>query len=203
MAKPRKQKLDTRGPLQRALDAERGPVIEVGPKGDKSFIYQDTAPLVNEFGKQHMVYAQNMRHVENNGCTTVKRWETARLMAPSQLAAIAHCIRLWEAAHTSKSMVIDLERVRGGESFGDGLKQQEALDDLKRISGGNDAVGNFKPGYIPRGYWAVFENVVRFDEPGGYSGSRLAEQSRGAMKRVLTIVQFTADIVAQHERLSY
>jgi hypothetical protein len=45
--------------------------------------------------------------------------------------------------------------------------------------------------------------VVRFDEPGGYSGSRIAGRSRGGSKRVLTIVQFIADIIAQHERLSY
>ena len=203
MARPRKQKLDTRGPLQRALDDERGPIIEVGPKGDKVAVYQDMAPLVNTFTEQHGIYARHMRYVQNNGSTTVKRWETARLMSPSQLAAIAHCIRLWEAASSSRGMVIDLERVRGGESFGDGMRQQEAIDDLKRISGGSDGQGEYRPGYIPRSYWSVFENVVRFDEPGGYAGSRIAEQSRGAMKRVLTIVQFTADIISQNERLSY
>jgi hypothetical protein len=178
MAKARKPKVDTRGPLQRMHDRDRWEA--------------ENAPTVNAFTEQHGIYARNMRYVQNNGCTVVKRWETANLMSPSQLAGIAHCIRLWEAADTSRGMVIDLERVRGGESFGDGLRQQEALDDLDRIKG-----------YIPRPYFEVFENCVRFDEPGGYAGSRLAEQSRGAMKRVLTIVQFTADIVAQHERLSY
>lgn len=188
----RKQKIDTRGPLQKALDAERGPIIETGPKGDKVACYQDNAPLVNAFAEQHGIYARNLRYVQNNGSTTVKRWETANLMTAGQLAAVAHCIRLWEAAETTRGMVVDLERVRGGESFGDGLKQQEALDDLERIKG-----------YIPRPYYETFENVVRFDEPGGYVGSRMAEQSRGAMKRVLTIVQFTADLISMNERLSY
>ena len=188
MSRNKKPKLDTRGPLQRVLDAERGPVIGTATNA----AYQDTAPLVNVFTEQHGIYARNMRYVQNNGCTTVKRWETANLMSPSQLAGIAHCIRLWEAASTTRGMVIDLDRVRGGEGVGDGMRQQEALDDIERIKG-----------YIPGPYFSCFENVVRFDEPGGYAGSRNAEISRGAMKRVLTIVQFTADIVAQHERLSY
>jgi hypothetical protein len=203
MAKARKQPVDKRGPLQKALDAERGPIVMVGPKGDQKAAYLDQAPLVNGFAAQHGLYLRNLKHVENAGCTTVKRWEAAKLLEASQLAAIAHCLRLWEAACTTRGMVVDLERVRGGEGYGDGLKQQEAINDLKRISGGHDITGTFKPGYIPQSYWSVFENCVRFDEPGGYSGSRLAEQSRGAMKRVLTIVQFTADIITQHERLSY
>lgn len=200
----RRTQTDKRGELQKVLDAERGPIVMVGPKkGQKVAMYQDMAPLVSAFTEQHGIYARNMRYVQNNGCTTVKRWETANLMTPSQLAGIAHCIRLWEAAQTTRGLVIDLDRVRGGESVGNGMRQQEALDDLKRISGGNDGQGGYKPGYIPRDYWQTFENVVRFDEPGGYPGSRMAEQSRGAMKRVLTIVQFTADIISQNERLSY
>jgi hypothetical protein len=188
MAKARKQKLDKRGPLQRALDAERGPVIERAGVAE----YQDTEPLVNAFAEAHGIYARNLRFVQNNGCTTIKRWETANLMSASQLAAIAHCIRLWDAAETSRGMVVDLDRVRAGESAGDGLRQQEALDDLARIKG-----------YIPHPYFAVFENVVRFDEPAGYIGSRLAEASQREVARARTIVQFAADLIAQHERLSY
>lgn len=169
---------DTRGPLQKLLDRER--------------VESDTAPIVNAFTEQHGIYARNLRFVQNNGCSTVKRWETAGLMTPSQLAAIAHMIRLWATAFETKGLVVDLERVRGGQSSGDGLAQQEAIDDLKRIES-----------HFPHAYWSVFENVVRHDEPGGYSGSRLAERSRGGSKRVLTIVQFIADVIAERERLSY
>lgn len=183
-------KVDRRKPLQRVLDGERGAVLVDKKTGEAR--YQDNAPLVNAFTEQHGDYARNLKYVQNNGCTTVKRWETAGLMSASQLAAIAHCIRLWDAAETSRGMVVDLDRVRGGESYGDGGKQQEALDDLARIKA-----------YMPRAYFDVFELVVRFDEPGGFVGSRLAEVPRAGMARARTIVQFAADIISLRERLSY
>lgn len=173
-----KRKTDNRGPLQRLHDQAQ--------------TEEAAQPVVNVFTEQHGLYARNLRFVQNNGCSTVKRWETARLMSASQLAAIAHCVRLWGQAFEARGLVVDLDRVRGGHGTGDGLAQQEAIDDLKRIEA-----------YIPKGYWNTFEMVVRFDEPGGYAGSRIAERSRGGSKRVLTIVQFAADVIAQHERLSY
>lgn len=158
---------------------------------------------VNPHAAIHGEYDRHNGRTTNHGSTIVARWIHARQLTESQAAGISHSYRLWEAAATTRRLVADFERVRGGESGGNGLRQQEALDDLKRISGGNDAHGSFKPGYIPPSYWVVYENCVRFDEPGGYGGSRLADVPQREIARCRTIVQFTADLIAQNERLSY
>jgi hypothetical protein len=62
-----------------------------------------------------------------------------------------------------KALVMDLTRIPGAGQ-GNGWAEQEALDDLKRIKS-----------YIPAKYWAVFENVCRFDETAGFAGSALTD----------------------------
>jgi hypothetical protein len=133
MARKNTARKDNRGPLQKLRDREQAE--------------EATAPLVNQFTEQHGIYARNLRFVQNNGCSTVKRWETANLMTASQLAAIAHMIRLWAAAFEVRGLVVDLDRVRGGVTEGNGMRQQEAIDDLKRIEA-----------YIPGDYMHVFRD---------------------------------------------
>jgi hypothetical protein len=130
--KTKRARKDTRGPLQRLYDSENA--VGAG----------DTQP--NAFMEAHGLYARNLRFVQNNGCSTVKRWETAKLLTPGQLAAIAHMIRLWAAAFETRGLVVDLDRVRGGMGGGDGMRQQEAIDDLKRIEA-----------QFPHAYFTVFE----------------------------------------------
>lgn len=178
MGKRTKLKIDTRGPLQKLHDAE---------------IANDAgAPAVNAFAARHGDYERNLRVVVNRGGTPIARWKTAKLLSDSQLAAIDHCIGLWDAIGTSGGLVANLDRTVFG-SPGDGnVREIEALNDLHRIKG-----------YVPDKYFSIYENVVRFDEPAGFAGSRLTECKNDQVSAARTVVQFVADIIAMKERLSY
>lgn len=188
MAKRPKLKIDTRGPLQRAVDSERGAVVD----RDGVAEYQDTAPLVNDYAAQHGQYDRNLRVVINRGGTPVARWQTAGLLSVSQNAAIAHCIALWDAIGTSGGLVANLDRTVFGSPGEGSMREIEARDNLHRIKG-----------YVPDKYYDVFENVCRFDEPAGYAGSRLTECQNDAVATARTVVQFVADVISMKERLSY
>jgi len=178
MAKRTKLKIDTRGPLQKLVDAEAA--------------NDHAQPLVNEFAARHGDYDRNLTKVVNRGGTPIARWQTAGLLSDSQNAAIAHCSALWDAISTSGGLVANLNRTVFG-SPGDGnLREIEARDDLHRIKG-----------YFPAKYWDTYENVVRFDEPAGYAGSRLTECKNDQVSAARTVVQFVADIISMKERLSY
>lgn len=174
-----KRKLDKRGPLQRMYDREQAEA--------------NARPTVNPFTEQHGDYDRNGRYVVNRGGTPVARWKAAGHLSDSQQAAIAHCIRLWEIVGApSIKLVANLDRTVFG-SPGDGHPMEiEARSDLSRIKA-----------YVPRDYFEVFENVVRFDEPAGRAGSRFANEAREAQTCARTVVQFVADIIAMKERLSY
>ncbi|MES3152538.1 hypothetical protein [Sphingomonas faeni] len=124
----------------------------------------------------------------NRGGTPVARWKAAKLLSDSQAAAIDHCEALW-ARLGGKGLVMDLSRIPGAGQ-GNGWSEQEALDDLKRIKG-----------YFPNKYWAVYENVCRFDEPAGFAGSALTECRNDQVAAARTTVQFVADVIAMKERL--
>lgn len=178
MAKRTKLKIDTRGPLQKLVDAEAA--------------NDERQPLVNEFAAQHGDYDRNLRVVINRGGTPVARWKTAGLLSESQLAAIDHCIGLWDAIGTSGGLVANLDRTVFGSPGEGNIREIEARDDLHRIKG-----------YFPTKYWDTYENVVRFDEPAGFAGSRLTECKNDAVAAARTVVQFVADIISMKERLSY
>lgn len=125
----------------------------------------------------------------NRGGTPVARWTSAKLLSESQIAAIAHCERLWSML-PGKSLVADLSRVPGAGT-GSGWAEQEALDDLRRIKG-----------YFPAKWWSVFENVCRFDETAGFAGSTLTDCRNDQVAAARTTVQFVADIIAMKERLT-
>ena len=137
-----------------------------------------------------------LKTLVNRGGRPVTRWTAAGLLSDSQLAAIAHCERLW-AMLGGKSLVANLERVPGGS--GNGWAEQEALDDLARIKD-----------YVPAKWWSVFEDVCRFDEPAGFAGSKLAEDrsdpeiaERDRAVAARLTVQFVADVIAMKERLAH
>lgn len=188
MAKRTKLKIDTRGPLQRVIDGERGSIID----RDGVAEYQDNAPLVNDFTARHGQYERNLTKVVNRGGTPVARWQSAGLLSDSQNAAIDHCIRLWDAIGTSGGLVANLDRTVFGSPGEGNIREIEARDDLHRIKG-----------YFPTKYWDTYENVVRFDEPAGFAGSRLTECKNDAVAAARTVVQFVADIISMKERLSY
>lgn len=164
------------GRLQRIIDAEA--------------MQAARADAINPFAAQHGDYERLGVMMVNRGGTPVARWKAASLLSESQLAAIAHCERLWGMLN-GKALVMDLMRIPGQPS-GNGWAEQEALDDLARMKG-----------YIPAKYWSVFESVCRFDEPAGYAGSRIATHKDEQAIAARLIVQFVADTIAMKERLSY
>lgn len=130
-----------------------------------------------------------LKTLANRGGTPVARWKAAKLLSDSQIAAIDHCEALWGQLN-GKAMVMDLARIPGAGQ-GNGWAEQEALDDLKRIKG-----------HVPGKYWAVFENVCRFDEAAGFAGSALTECRNDQVASARVVVQFVADIIAMKERLT-
>lgn len=130
-----------------------------------------------------------LRTLVNRGGTPVARWKSAKLLSDSQVAAIDHCEAMW-AMLNGKALVANLDGTRGG-NMGNGWAEQEALDDLHRIKG-----------YIPPKWWAIFESVCRFDEPAGFAGSRITDNSNEQVAAARTTVQFVADIIAMKERIA-
>jgi hypothetical protein len=57
--------------------------------------------------------------------------------------------------------------------------------------------------YFHPTHWAIFENVIRFDEPAGIAGSKLGRASGRAEQAALNCVCMVADVIAWKERLSY
>lgn len=155
-------------------------------------------PLVNQYAARHGDYAPaaqtgEMRHAMlNRGGTPLARWRSAGLITDHQNAAIDHCIRLWQLSDTSGRLVANLDRTVFGCPGDGNMAEIEARADLARIKG-----------YIPRKYYDVFENCIRFDEPAGVAGSKLAEDDVTRRTMARTIVGFVADIIFERERLSY
>ena len=115
--------------------------------------------------------------------TTVERWKRTALLDERQMVAINHCQTLWSRMGGGRGLTVDLDRVAGLPG-GQGYAQQEAFammaDYQKRI---------------PNDYWQVFENVCRWDEPGGVVGSRWANDTGRASQSALICVRFIADLI--------
>ena len=179
---------------ERRLREERGRIASQG-RGRKT--KQEAEPLVNPFAARHGDYGRDRRagkssNMRNRGGTAVDRWEKAGLLSPTQLAAIAHMQRLWLIVEAGPRLVANLERTVFGCPGEGNLAEIEARQDVNRISGG-----------FPPPYWNLFENVVRFDEPAGTVGSRLANVSRSGAEAARIVVCLVADTIYLRERLSY
>lgn len=181
MAKRGKKRVDTRGPLQRAHDRE----VVAAEQGYLAVITDEQRAKGTYDGERRIV---------NRGGTPVMRWIAAGKLSETQGLAIQTCLRLWA--------ICGLEQ-RTTASYGENITATdhesehkvnmliEAREDLYRI------MGYFKG---LEGWWQVFENVCRFNEPAGVAGSRLGS-TRGAEDRAHTTVCFVADIIATKERL--
>lgn len=127
----------------------------------------------------------------NQAGSPVQRWLTAGMLTESQMIAIRHCERLWKLTERSTRLVANLDRTIFGLD-GDGNQGEIAARiDLHRIID-----------TIPGTYWSVFENVVRFDEPAGRAGSKLASDNKQRRAKAHVIVCFVADLIAMRERLT-
>lgn len=132
----------------------------------------------------------------NRGGSPLCRWKAAGEISQTQDLAIQHVLRLWDLAGIPLTPVTAGygERVAGWQ--GDEPQRLanarlDAADDLARIQR-----------YVPLAYWQVFENCIRWDEPGGRAGSRLMGWSeRNSGQRTLTVVQLVADVICMNERL--
>ena len=180
MRKP-KHKPDTRGPLQRLIDAEA--------------LRQEQSALDIITPEQRAKGGYDgAQRIVNRGGTPVMRWIAANKLSDTQLLAIQLCYRLWGILSREPQITAGY-----GERMAASTTEEcperiellvEAKEDLHRIKD-----------YIPWAYYQIFENVVRFDEPAGVAGSRLGFGGRSAEDRAHTVVCFVADIIAMNERL--
>lgn len=154
-------------------------------------------PLVNEFAARHGDYARDGRAgkspvMRNRAGNSVGRWEANGLLSATQLAAIAHMERLWRLVDAGQRLTMNWEQTIFGCAGDGNFAEIQARDDLERIRSG-----------FPASYWNVFENVVRFDEPAGTAGSRLANVSRSGKEAARMVVCLIADTIYLRERLNY
>lgn len=140
----------------------------------------------------HADLGQRVTAHVNRGGTPVARWARDGRLSETQLLAIRHCLYLWGMACKEPRVTASYgERIPGsGSSEHRAANEIEARQDLHRIQD-----------YIPRPYWSVYENVVRFDGPAGMAGSKLGFGDRTAEARAHTTVCFVADLIAMNERL--
>lgn len=141
----------------------------------------------------------------NHGASPLTRWKASGELTDGHLAAIGYCQRIWALIGLEQRTTASYdERAAAATSEGESgamiLRRCEARDDLARIAGGI-VRGEYQHGYIPKPYWEMFENCIRFDEPAGTAGSRLGRSAPSV--RALTVVQFVADMIVVKEHLQY
>lgn len=173
-----KNKRDTRGRLQRALDREAAETEQAPPLSPQAAAHGDYRDLAAHGASRHVKI--------NRGGTTVDRWIYGRKpLTEAQQAGIAHAVMLWERAGGEPRTTANLQReVRGvgGYEESDTLKRAQARRDLARIEA-----------YVPSLFWRIFERVVRFNDTAG--------RSRASLDKDRLAVEVVADRIAREERL--
>lgn len=172
--------------IAKALTAKKQQAekLKAAPKPERAIVVP-----IDDFMAKHGDYHREGVKLVNRHVTTVSRWKSDSLLNETQLRAIEICEDLWECAGSPQGLVMDLMKIPGMPG-GSGMRQQDALDEL----------ASFKT-KIPETYWRVFENVVRWNEPGGAAGSRFANDNPRAAQSALMCVRFVADLVAMWRRL--
>jgi hypothetical protein len=122
-------------------------------------------------------------------------WKAQGMLTETQQAAIGYCLRLWEFLPPMPATTAQYgERIpsndSGQESEAAVNAWLDAIDDLRRVES-----------YIPRSYWQVFENCIRFDMPAGVAGGDLGFTGRSGRAKAHVIVCFVSDIIADKENL--
>lgn len=100
---------------------------------------------------------------------------------------IADCVTLWARLGNPRLIALYGERMPASAS-GDGMAQQEALDQLRHY----EHVLGARMGP----YWQVFENVVRHNEPAGVAGSRFAKNDPQRIQSAKVITGMVASFIA-------
>ena len=165
----------------------------------------EAEPIISPFTAQHGDYRpgivvdldgalggrrQSMvRVLRNQAATTVDRWlrDGGPGFDAPQARAIAHVRGLWAATGSGPRLVANYSGVgRVGGGLGDREGYLAALATL----------GSYQrefPAYV----WEAFENVVRFDEPAGKVGSRMANNSAQQQAHAKACVGFVASKIAE------
>lgn len=131
----------------------------------------------------------------NRGGTPLCRWRAGGQLSITQDAAIKLCEYLWRTISRPLKLTADYgERIPGnGNTETRSNAEIDARADMKRIEG-------YFPGPL-KAYFAVFENICRYDMPAGVAGSTLSRSSRTADARAHQVVCLVSDIIAQKEGL--
>ncbi len=148
------------------------------------------------YGDEFVLHAETGTKVQtklNRGGSPVMRWTREGRLSDTQMLAIAHCLHLWGLTGTEGRVTSHYgERIGGSDHENERRANTiiEAMADLRRIMA-----------YIPGGYFGIFENVCRFDEPAGIAGQAIGYSNRANEARAHTIVCMVADLIAMREGL--
>lgn len=175
-----KPKQDTRGPLQRAVDAEATARLQ----SELDVITPEMRAKPNYTGTRSTII---------NNHDPVMRWIALGRLSETQQQAISYMRRLWELSGLWQRVTANYGHSVGGGGNAEhrAALEIDAREDLHRIRG-----------YIPPVYMEVFENVCRWGHPAGTAGELLSEGSnRAADVRAHLCVCFVADLIAMKERV--
>jgi hypothetical protein len=122
--------------------------------------------------------------------TLVDRWfaEGGTGFEEPQKRAVDHVRALWNAIGNQGRLVANLGAIGAG---GGGPRQRfwEHADAVAQLAEYECR--------IPRAYWTVFENVVRFDMPAGRAGSHLDRHAPARIAAARAVVGLVASTIAE------
>lgn len=139
--------------------------------------------LTGELGGRRQSMIKVLR---NHASTTIDRWlkDGGPGFEAPQKQAIEHMRGLWAIVGHGPALVANYVGVGGGR--GDREGYMSALHSLS-------AYEREFPPYV----WSAFEAVVRWDEPAGVAGSRLAHNSAQQQAHAKACVGFVASKIAE------
>jgi hypothetical protein len=184
------------------VDSER----QMAKKKSRRIRVRKEEQIVSPFTAQHGDYRKELlvdlsgelggrrqsilRVVRNAAVTTVERW--LRQGGPGfdepQRRAIDHMLALWRITGSGPRVTTNYSAVASGASGGPG-DRENYLSALHAI----EAYQREFPPYV----WEAFERVVRFDEPAGAAGSRMAGNNAQQQAHAKACVGFVASKIAE------
>lgn len=166
---------DERGPLQRAVDAEK--------LAKQQSILDVITPEQAAKGEYAPVTGVGRRYFHS---TTLDKWfrEGGVGFDHGAQLAVEWCQRRWEArGYIGKLSANYSPTVGAGES--DVTRDVELRDELAVVQS-----------WFPDAYWNVFENVCRHGLPAGVAGSDMAKNPAQAIASAKAIVGMVASFIA-------
>ena len=172
---------------QRIRKSEAEPIVSPFTAQHGDYRSEVVVDLTGELGgrKQSMV-----RVLRNQSSTAVDRWlrDGGPGFDAPQARAIDHVRGLWAIVGSGPRVVANYSGIRATGSGGRG-DREGYLAALTTLG----AYSREFPAYV----WEAFENVVRFDEPAGKVGSRMANNSAQQQAHAKACVGFVASKIAE------